>query len=96
MSGQLSTAITLTSSAYAISDPAEITAIGLSAGSDAATAEFRDGGPGGPLRWKLSAVATDYNGESFDPDLRFENNVYIAITGTSPVVSIAFRRPKSA
>lgn len=80
-----------------ISDNAEtVVALGLTAGSDAATADFYDG-QGGTLLWSLGVdAAKGYSGQAFPSDLRFETGIYVVTTGTSPKVSVAVRRPKAA
>lgn len=92
---QLSVAATRTGSGEVVSDEqAEVTALGLSAGADAATVDFKDGLTGA-VRWRLVAPANTSVNISFKSALRFTRSVYAETTGTSPVVSVAVKRARA-
>lgn len=92
MTGQLSVAATTQSTGTIVTEACEITALGLTAGTNAATAIFRDGGATGPIRWVLGAAATEHEGDSFPSPLRFETDCHVTVTGTSPYAMVAIRR----
>ncbi len=97
MSALLSTAVTKSSTGTIVSMEAEVSSIGITGGADAATVIFRDGGPVGPIRWSLGVAAGVSDGIAFgDYGLRFDTDVHITITGTTPDVHVAVRSPQAS
>jgi hypothetical protein len=92
---ELSTTGMITASGTIVSGPAEVTAIGILGGADAATVKLRDNGSGGQIRWALGVAAATSDGISFVSPLRFKKDVYAEITGTTPSVFVAIVNPQA-
>lgn len=83
--------VTSTSSSATVkSGPGLIHTMTLAAGSDAATAIVYDNtAASGTVLWKLSSVAND--SETARLDIPFSTGCHVALTGTDPQFSIAYR-----
>jgi hypothetical protein len=90
---QPTTAITISATGTAVSGPCVVTNLHLAGGSDASTAVIRDGGALGPIRAKLSAAAA--GNDDLMGCFRFTSDVYITLTGTSPVATVAIKNSKA-
>lgn len=62
----------------------------LTAGSDAATAVFKNGGSSGTARLTLKAPAGETVVAPMPGGVMFEKGVYVDLTGTSPAASVAY------
>ena len=89
-----STAITVTATGQAITGPCIVTALGITAGVDAATVTVRDGATG-PVRLSLGAGIGLSDGITFHSGLRFTNNCHVTVTGTTPNVHVAFENSQA-
>lgn len=95
MTTQLSTAVTVTATKTVVGEACEISAIGITGGADAATVTLRDGGATGPVRWSLGVAAGVSDGIAFESPLRFKSDCHATVTGTTPNVHVAVRRPQA-
>lgn len=78
-----------------VSEAAVADTLSLTAGSDTATAVFRDGGATGPIRAKISCVTGTTKQLVFPKGCRFTQSIYVTLTGTSPVVCCSVPMPKA-
>lgn len=68
-----------------VSGPCTVNALGILAGSDAATAIFYDGNDAtGSIIWALGVAAGLSDGIAFNRPVRCKKGVYVVMTGTSP------------
>lgn len=84
------------SSGVLVSGPCSLDSVGLLAGSDAATAVFRDGGALGPIIWVLGAGTATSDSHTFTSHVRVLSSLYVVVTGTSPTAVCAVQLPASS
>lgn len=87
----------LIASGTLVSGSCSLDSVGLLAGSDAATAVFRDGGSLGPIVWVLGADTTKgSSSHTFSSHARILKSLYVVLTGTSPTAVCAIELPASS
>jgi hypothetical protein len=84
MGGSRLVNITATGDITAAGVNGEVYSITLAAGSDTATAVVRDGGSGGTIIAKLSAVANTQATYTLVKGHHYTNGLHATLTGTSP------------
>lgn len=92
MSYKPTTSVTASATGTVISGPCVVKNFHLAGGADASTAIFRDGASG-PIRAKLSAVAT--GNDDMKGCFRFVTSCHVTLTGTAPVVTVAIDNPQA-
>lgn len=77
-----------------VTGPCEVAAVGLLAGSDAATAVFRDGSATGPIVWALGAgTGLSAPPGIFDSCIRVKTSLWVVLTGTAPLAMATIQNP---
>lgn len=95
MSYQPTSTATLRASGDLVTGPCTVRNLGLTAGADAATVVFRDGGALGPILWTLGA-GIGLSAFPFKGCMRVKKSLYAVITGTTPYVHATIENPASS